>query len=308
VTALFYESQMPWPNGARCAACFSFDCDFDTTLHMARPEDAHRQVGPLSWLQHDEVAIPRIVRLFADFEVRQTFFATGWSIERYPHPFEAILGGGHEIAHHGYLHESPSDLTADAERYWLARASEVIEAFSGSRPRGYRAPLGAFSERTADLLTEEGFQYDSSLMHDSVPYLLKSAAGTLIELPTDINTMDDWSQYAQFEALGATNQPRSPQDAARVYLAEFEAAYEFGGLWITVFHPMVSGRPARLRGVRRIREASREKGDVWIAPLGEIAEHVSACTRDGTFVPRAVPMPPYPNGPIPERGEYQEGQ
>jgi hypothetical protein len=71
---------------------------------------------------------------------------------------------------------------------------------------------------------------------------------------------------------------------------------------------MVSGRPARLRGLRRILEAIRQKGDVWIAPLGEIAEHVSACIEEGTFAPRVVPMPPYPEGPIPARSEFEEGR
>jgi predicted deacetylase len=44
----------------------------------------------------------------------------------------------------------------------------VIQKQTGQRPRGFRAPLYNFSENTLDLLLEEGFAYDASLMGDDI--------------------------------------------------------------------------------------------------------------------------------------------
>ena len=57
-------------------------------------------------------------------------------IERYPDAAAAALADGHEIGHHGYLHEHPNELTAEQERYWFQRALDVLEDFTGTRTKG----------------------------------------------------------------------------------------------------------------------------------------------------------------------------
>jgi peptidoglycan-N-acetylglucosamine deacetylase len=289
----------PWPDGKRCAACVTFDCDADTLLHMADPDTAHRRVAGLSYLQHDIVAVPRIARLLTALGLRQTFFVPAWCIERYPEAFQPVLDGGHEIAHHGYVHESPNQQSQEGERHWLREASRIIEEFAGHRPVGFRAPLADYSEHTTGLLVEGGFLYDATLMHDGFPYLIRCSEGELIELGADLMTMEDWIHYVQLYDLGFMQQPRSPASAAEVFLAEFEAAYAFGGLWITAFHPMVSGRLARLAGVGSMLEYMLDRGDVWFAPLEEIARHVRGVFADGSYSPQIVDMPLYEAGPIP---------
>ena len=64
----------PWPDGAACAAAVTFDVDSDSILHLEHPDDGHRRVGAQSWLRYDQVAVPRIVELFARLGLRQTFF------------------------------------------------------------------------------------------------------------------------------------------------------------------------------------------------------------------------------------------
>lgn len=295
---MFYPS-VPWPNSAKCAAAITFDCDADTLLHIAFPDDATRRVLELSWLRYDEVAIPHIVKMFDRYEIKQTFFIPAWCIEHYPHVMQTIVDSGHEIAQHSYIHESPNKLqTREAELYWLQRSRDVIEEFCGERPVGFRAP-GGYSPHTTSLLAQEGFLYDSSLMNDSVPFLLRTEEGDVIELPIDY-TMDDWGQFAHFRDLAYVMQPASPDRAAEVFLAEFQAAYEIGSVWITVWHPMVSGRPARLIRIAKMIEQIQSIGDVWFASLGEIARHVESCIQNGTYEPRVVSMPFYERGRVRE--------
>ncbi len=52
----------PWPNGAKCAVCVTFDTDADSLIHLEHPGDAVSRVSVLSLLRYGpEVAVPRIL-------------------------------------------------------------------------------------------------------------------------------------------------------------------------------------------------------------------------------------------------------
>jgi peptidoglycan/xylan/chitin deacetylase (PgdA/CDA1 family) len=289
---------VPWPGGARCAACISWDVDADTLVLHRLPERGHELHGGLSWLRYDEVAVPAIVQVFERYGIKQTFFVCAWCIERYPAMCESILAGGHEIGYHGYLHEAPNEQPPERELEELERGMEIIERFTGRRPSGARAPYAALSASSADFLVRAGFSYDSSLMSDSEPFVLEAGGGRLIELPID-TTMSDWPHFAHVPDLGYLMPPKSPAGAIEVFRSEFDAAYELGGLWITIWHPHVSGRPARRLAWTALLESLLERGDVWFATLDEIARHVRSCIEAGTYDPRVVPLPFY-DEPVPE--------
>ncbi|MDQ0219854.1 polysaccharide deacetylase [Peribacillus cavernae] len=292
------RNPIPWPNGAKCAVAITFDMDTDSILHLAHPDTADTKVATLSWLKYDQIAVPRILDMYKSFNLKQTFFVPAWCIERYPETVELILKDGHEIAHHGYLHEHPNELTQEDELYWFQKSTEVLERFTGKRPRGWRAPSYKFSKYSADILAQEEFLYDSSLMGDDIPYLLKTRSGSVIELPTDWS-MDDWPQYTHSADLGKVMPINSPDRAMEVYLAQFDAAWKYGGMWISVWHPFVTGRLARCAKLPNMIEYMQEKGNVWFATLEEIALHVEKCIDDGTYKPREDQLPYY-DGKIPE--------
>src|SRR5690242_19754498 len=94
-----------WPAGCRAAACFTFDVDAESPILRDYPEAAgwfdvmsHQEYGP-------RTAVPRILRLLDAARVQATFFIPGYSAERWPDTVRSIRDAGHEIAHHGYLHE-----------------------------------------------------------------------------------------------------------------------------------------------------------------------------------------------------------
>lgn len=121
------QNPIPWPNGARCAASITFDMDADSLIHIAHPQDGHSRVAGISMLQYGpRVAIPRIVESYRQLGIKQTFFIPAWCIQQYPEAIEIILKGGHEIAHHGFLHEHPRELSDADEAHWLDRGIEVI--------------------------------------------------------------------------------------------------------------------------------------------------------------------------------------
>ena len=184
-----------WPAGVRAAACFTFDLDAESPILFDHPETAryldvmtHQAYGP-------RTAVPRILRLLDRQGIRATFFVPGYTAVRYPDVIRAIVDAGHEIAHHGYLHEPMFGLTEDQESAILDRGLEALDAVAGVRPTGYRAPMWELNWHSPKLLRDRGFLYDSSLMDTDHPYdLAVDGGGPLVEIPIQW-ALDDWEQY-----------------------------------------------------------------------------------------------------------------
>jgi polysaccharide deacetylase family protein (PEP-CTERM system associated) len=139
----------------------------------------------------------RLLDLFAEFDVRSTFFVLGWVAERYPHLVKTIADGGHEIASHGYAHRLIYDQTPAKFREDVRKAKQLLEDASGCAVLGYRAPSYSITPRSLwalDILIEEGYRYDSSIFpirHDRYgipvsprePFPIERDSGTLMEVP-----------------------------------------------------------------------------------------------------------------------------
>ena len=110
-----------WPNGARCAVMLTFDFDAETLWISRNPANINRP-GILSQGKYGaQVGVPKILEVLRDFGIKATFFVPGWTAEKHTDKVEAILKDGHEVAHHGYLHEwitpdKPEEELASFER------------------------------------------------------------------------------------------------------------------------------------------------------------------------------------------------
>jgi peptidoglycan-N-acetylglucosamine deacetylase len=286
------ENPVPWPNGARCAVNFSWDVDVDSILHLAHPDDADTRLLTMSDLRYGtEVAIPRICRAFESRGLKCTFYVPGWSAEEHPRAIERMLEGGHEIGHHGYMHELPNRFTPERERYWTKRGFDALKKAIGKNPVGYRAPWGAYSKYTTEILADLGFLYDSSMAGDDVPYLVKGPSGReLIELPLKL-ALDDWPHFQDNGDLDYFRPISSPAKAREVFMSEFEAAWKYRTWWQAIWHCFVSGRVPRLDSVMSMVDDMEQKGDVWFATAEEIALHVRGLIDAGTYTPRVYTLP-----------------
>lgn len=284
------DNPITWPDGARCAVAFTFDVDVDSSIHLNFGQAANSKVCASSMVRFEiEIGIPRIVALFRRIGIQQTFFVPGWCIDQYPKMAQHLADEGHEIGHHGYMHEKMNLLTAAEEREALQKGIASIVNLTGQRPKGYRVPSYAFSKDTLGMLIDEGFVYDSSLLGGELPYILETNKKRLIELPVD-TALDDWNQFVSFRDFGQIMPIASPQAGFEVYKAEFDAAWKYGVPWITVWHPFVTGRLARFDAMVELIQYMKAKGDVWFATLGEIAKHVEDCQAKG-WQPRIDHLP-----------------
>ncbi|MEM7426884.1 MAG: polysaccharide deacetylase [Pseudomonadota bacterium] len=290
------QNPIPWPDGAQCACAITFDMDADSLIHVARPEDSYKRLYPISMGRYGPtVAIPRILDTYERLGLKQSFFVPGWCLEHYPQTIEQILKGGHEIGHHGYIHEDPVT-TDDAQREWFEKALDSHQKICGKKPRGYRAPVYNVTNTTIDLLVEHGFAYDSSLMADDIPYLMKTDAGELWEMPVHWGT-DDWPPFAHYDEIGYMMPVRSPSAGLAGFWEEFEAQYEAGGFFMLIVHPFLTGRLARWRLVEQWLTKVLAERNIWFATLGEIADHAQSLRAAGTHAPRVERLP-YFDGPV----------
>jgi peptidoglycan/xylan/chitin deacetylase (PgdA/CDA1 family) len=221
-----------------------------------------------------DVGLPRLLALLADVQVPATFFVSGLAAERRPALVELLLGAGHEVAHHGYAHLAPAQLSEAEEREDFERGLEVLRAL-GATVHGHRAPLKSPSMRSAALAAEHGLAYDCALFDDDRPYVLDTGAGDVIELPPAWE-LDDWVQFAFDPGSSETNGAKPAGAVVAGWQLALDAARLDGGLFVLSLHPSVTGRVSRIAALRRLLERAAERGDVAFL-TGEQAAARAAC-------------------------------
>lgn len=253
--------------------CLSFD--FDAISLWIGPMGA-KSPSMISRGEFGAVAIPRILKLLAREAIPATFFVTGHTAETYPEQTRAIVAAGHEIGHHGYLHENPIELSPDEEERVMERGLEALSSVAGVRPVGYRSPAWDNSAHTIDLLLRYGFRYESSLMADDFsPYWCRSGdiidpsgpyrfgpTVDLVEMPVSW-LLDD---FPHFEYIRLANRVSPGLSAASKVEEIWRDEFDFmvreipGGVLTLTMHPQVIGRGHRLLMLERLIAHFRSAG------------------------------------------------
>ena len=224
-----------------------------------------------------EVGSPRLLRLFDRTSVPTTWFIPGHSIETFPREMQDVADAGHEIGAHGYSHENPISMNAKQERDVLVRCIDLIEKLCGRSPCGYVAPWWEMSDRTAELLLENGFTYDHSQNYnDFVPFYARGAdSWKNIDYSNDAESwmsplvrgpeidlvefcgnwyVDDLPPMMFIKQSPNSHGFVSPRDIEILWRDQFDWVYremDYAVFPVTL-HPDVSGRPQVLLMLERL--------------------------------------------------------
>jgi peptidoglycan/xylan/chitin deacetylase (PgdA/CDA1 family) len=214
------------------------------------------------------VGVPRILDLLDEYRIEATFFTPSWTAQTYPKETKEIARRGHEVATHGFLHENFSELSNEQELKIHQDSIRIIEELTGKRPVGFRAPYWEWSTRTLAYLQQCGFGYDSSLMNDDKPYLLKvETNGVICELPVEW-FLDDWTLFEV--------EHQSPTDVLDTWRNEFDAVYALGvGYFMLTMHPECIGRASRILLLKKLIEHISRKRDVTFVRCDRLVQQLT---------------------------------
>jgi peptidoglycan-N-acetylglucosamine deacetylase len=270
----------------RATVCLSFD--FDAISLWIGPMGA-TSPSMISRGEFGAVGVERILRLLDRKGIAATFYVTGHTADTYPEHVRAIVAAGHEVGHHGYLHENPVSLESkDAERRVLELGLAALDRAAGVRPVGYRSPSWDNSPHTIELLLEYGFRYESSLMgKDFEPYWCRvgdvirkdgpyefGPNVDLVELPVSW-LLDDFPHFEYYRVANRSNQGLSaPSKVEEIWRGEFDFMYQEvpSGVYTLTMHPQVIGRGHRMLMLERLIDYFASHEGVRFTTLADAAE------------------------------------
>lgn len=283
----------------RLTVCLTFDFDAMSVWICG----GSRNPAEISRGEFGAVAVTRILPLLARYDIRATFFVPGHSALAYPDVVRRIAAEGHEIGHHGWVHENPAHFDRDGEVRNFRRALDALDTVAGVRPVGFRSPAADMSVNTIDVLLEHGIAYDSSCQgSDFVPYYLRQGdrwsttepyefgrSVDLVEVPFSW-LLDDFPHF-EFEPGFAQNLT-APSTVLEIWRAEFDyaVAHSPGGVYDLCMHPQVIGRGHRLVMLEQlIRHMSSVDGVVF-STMADYAQRWRAANPLAAWLASAPPQ------------------
>ena len=124
---------MAWPGRARIAVMVTFDFDAEF-LRMSRAASKGATIGFTDYSRGQygpREGLRRCLDMLDTHDIKSTFFVPGIVAETYPDQVESIHAHGHEIACHGYMHESVRGISREEETEILEKSETILERITG---------------------------------------------------------------------------------------------------------------------------------------------------------------------------------
>lgn len=271
-----YE-KIEWPEKAKIALSIVFNVeawstDQDSLAFVAPfPADAKTKKDTVVVTDREyaqKVGLWRLLDILDRYQVKMTAVVSGLAAERYPQMIKEIEGRGHEVAGHSYDQARKLiTLNPEEEKEDIKNSVSVLEKTTGKKILGWMSQTARCTERTAELLVQNGIIWHSDYLDDDLPYIRDINGKILVIIPYSLIT-NDISIYMR--------QHKDPQGALQLTLYEFRALYEEGGTYPKMMsyglHPFITGRPGRALAFKEFIEYVTKLPNVWIAKRIEIAD------------------------------------
>lgn len=274
--------KLAWPDQKRIAVMLTFDFDAEY-LRISRAKSKGTSIGFTDFSRgqygpHEGLA--RCLDMLDTFGVKGTFFVPGIVIEQYRDCVCQIHQRGHELAYHGYMHESERGIAKEEELLRMEKSEALLASITGKRPVGHRGPESIIHPFTPELLAERGYLYSSSMKDCDWAYLWrqKTSDGAsvrlpLVELPCDI-TMDDFTYYYFTFSDPAVRSMYTNREVIGNWKDEFDGLAEEGNkIFVLKLHPQMIGRASRIAALGEFIGYMQHHG-AWIATCEEVARYV----------------------------------
>ncbi|KAK5447952.1 hypothetical protein LTS15_009451 [Exophiala xenobiotica] len=205
-------------------------------------------------LQAGEVNVRRLLKLFKKYNMTQTFYIPGHSLETFPKECVAIRDQ-EDIFNHTY---------------------QLLTKFIGEPPKGIVTPMCQISEASAQLLVDKGIEWEkvdpSKPASSWMKPLVRGKLTDLVEIPMN------WFQDDFIPLTFVQNMPncggwQDPDTIIKIWKDRFEYFYREYDYFIfpMCIHPDASGHPHVIMAHERFIEwVNTHEGVEWV-PIYKMA-------------------------------------
>jgi peptidoglycan/xylan/chitin deacetylase (PgdA/CDA1 family) len=227
-------------------------------------------VPNFSWADYGmRAGLPRIIQAIASRGLPASTSFNAGVIQAYPRAARAMHEAGWEFIGHG-VHQKALN-HAEGEEALIVTALDMIEDFTGTRPRGWLSPGLRESFETPEILKRQGVEYVCDWVVDDVPHWMHTREGPLLSVPYNVEVNDS--------IIYAIEKHSSPEMYLRLEntlrLFEREAKTQPRVLAIGL-HPHLIGVPHRFEYLERMLDLLMKSPQVGFMTGSQIAHWYTA--------------------------------
>lgn len=217
---------------------------------LSPPQGQALQPDVPNWTWHEygmRVGLWRLIDILESFDIKPCVTLNARVCEDFPEVAQKLADKSWEFNAHSYDQIAMHKL--DDQQAVINRSCDIIEKFTGKRPRGWFGPGLTQTFDTMDYLAEAGIQYIGDWVLDDLPVEVQTRHGEVIALPYNYEIHDIAQQAIQ--------QAASEQffTRGRDY---FDCLYQESAnnvkIMSVAIHPYLSGSPHRARYIRELFE------------------------------------------------------
>jgi peptidoglycan/xylan/chitin deacetylase (PgdA/CDA1 family) len=270
----------PWklPKGARIAVWTIVNIEeWDIEKAMARqyltaPQGVATVPDVPNWAWHEygmRVGFWRLLDALTRRKLRATTSINAHVVEAYEPVARAMLDAGWEFMGHGVV-QGAMHLLAD-QRAAIRESIELLQKFTGKKPKGWLGPGLSETWETLDHLAEAGIEYVSDWVTDDQPYEIRTDHGSLVSVPYTLELNDIPMMVIQH------HESRAWVERCR---DQFDRLHAEGArnprVMALAVHPYISGVPHRIKHFEAVYDHMRRQKGVWFTTGEEIHEWYKA--------------------------------
>ncbi|QRG09670.1 polysaccharide deacetylase family protein [Xanthobacter dioxanivorans] len=211
-----------------------------------------------NWSWHEygmRVGVWRFFKLFEQLGIRPTLSINARVCEDYERVAAQARDAGWEFM--GHVYEQGPIHKLDDQRAVIHRSLDILERFTGKRPKGWLGPGLTQTLETPDLLAEAGVKYIGDWVWDDEPSEIATAHGPLVTMPYTVEHNDiPMMAIANHESPYWLQRFKDAIDRLHA-----EGADRAKVLAVAI-HPYLSGQPHRIRYLEEIYAYAASLGDV----------------------------------------------
>ena len=219
-----------------------------------------------SWVEYGmRVGLPRLFKLFAENNIPVSAFINAQVADIYPKVFDEVCRLNWELVGHGWFQESLR--VAKDEEHVIKKSLDLLRKLSGQPVRSWFGPAGGETEKTPELLKENGIEFLHDWLIDELPCWMRTKLGPIVAMPYtfELNDVPIWTVQNN-----SCDEMKKRVDAT---LNIFDEEKLYNTKIITLaLHPHIVGVPQNFYYLKKIIEDLRKRDDVIFMTSSQIGD------------------------------------